>query len=294
MRRRFIVLSLVLIAIFSAARVGCGQDPKPPAGVAFHRNLEYGTGGGESLKIDLALPEKSDKPLPVVLMIHGGGWRGGSKEGHIQHIFGFAQQGYAAATVQYRFAPKHKFPAQLEDVKCAVRFLRANAEKYNLNKDRVGAIGFSAGAHLSMLLGTMGKEDGMEGEGGNAEQSSQVQAVVAYFGPTDLAADDIPENVIFMIDDLVGAKKSDKPELRVAASPITYVSKGDAPTLIFQGTKDRLVPHTQAYKMADALSKAGVPGRVEILLGADHGWAGKELVHTLKETAEFFAEQLKK
>jgi acetyl esterase/lipase len=288
------VLFIAALSACNLVQPSWGQDPKPPAGVVLHRNLEYGAGGGETVKLDLALPEKRDKPLPCIVMIHGGGWRGGNKDGHIQQIFGFAQQGYAAATVQYRFAPQHKFPAQVEDVKCAVRFLRANAEKYNINKDRFGAIGFSAGAHLSMLLGTMGKDDGMEGDGGHADQSSQVQAVVSFFGPTDLSADDIPNNVISMVDDLVGAKKSEEPELRVAASPVTYVTKGDAPTLMYQGTKDRLVPHTQAYKMADALTKAGVPGRVELLLGADHGWGGKELEHTLKGTTAFFAEHLKK
>lgn len=292
---RLIVLSLAFVG-FSICAFSCvAQDPNPPEGIAFHRNLEYGTGGGETLKLDLALPEKpSAKPLPVVVVIHGGGWRGGNKDGHIPQIFGFAQQGYAAVTVQYRFAPKHKFPAQVEDVKCAVRFLRANAEKYNLNKDRIGAIGFSAGAHLSMLLGTMDKADGLEGEGGNEDQKSKVQAVVSFFGPTDLAAEDYPANVVTMIDDLVGAKIGEKPELRKAASPVTYVNEGDAPMLLYQGTKDRLVPHTQAYEMADALTKAGVPGRVELLLGADHGWAGKELEHTLKGTTEFFAQHLKK
>jgi acetyl esterase/lipase len=290
-----LVLSLSVLTCCCAVPTCRGQDPKPPAGIAFHRNLEYGTGGGETLKLDLALPEKkSDKPLPVIVMIHGGGWRGGNKDGHLPQIFGFAQQGYAAATVQYRFAPKHRFPAQIEDVKCAVRYLRANAEKYNLDKDRFGAIGFSAGAHLAMLLGTMDKADGLEGDGGNAEQPSKVQAVVAFFGPTDLAAEDYPANVVAMIDDLVGAKQDEKPELRAAASPVTYVNKGDAPTLIYQGTKDRLVPYTQAFKMADALTKAGVPGRVELLLGADHGWAGKELEHTLKGTTAFFAEHLRK
>jgi acetyl esterase/lipase len=290
-----LVLPLGLLICCCLVPTCRAQDPKPPEGITFHRNLEYGTGGVETLKLDLALPEKpSAKPLPVIVMIHGGGWRGGNKDGHILQTFGFAQQGYAAATVQYRFAPKHKFPAQIEDVKCAVRYLRANAEKYNLNKDRIGAIGFSAGAHLSMLLGTMDKNDGLEGDGGNAEQSSKVQAVVSFFGPTDLAAADYPANVVAMIDDLVGAKAGEKPELRKAASPVTYVNEGDAPTLIYQGTKDRLVPHTQAYLMADALTKAAVPGRVELLLGADHGWAGKELEHTLKGTTEFFAEHLKK
>src|SRR3954462_9105452 len=96
MRFRFAVLLLVLVVVSSA----WSQDPKPPAGVTFHRNLEYGTGGGETLKLDLALPEKSDKPLPVVVVIHGGGWRGGNKDHHLPQIFGFAQQGYASATVQ--------------------------------------------------------------------------------------------------------------------------------------------------------------------------------------------------
>jgi acetyl esterase/lipase len=280
----------VLTMVLSLA----AQDPQPPAGIGYERDVEYGTGGGKPQKLDIAWPEQGDEARPCIVVIHGGGWRGGSKNAHRDMVQKLAQQGYTAATVQYRFAPEHAFPAQIEDVKCAVRFLRANAKKYKIDPQRLGAIGFSAGAHLSMLLGTMDPADGREGEGGNADEPSKVQAVVAFFGPTDLAADDIPKQVIGLVDDLVGAKQSEKPELRKAASPVTYVNRGDAPTLIYQGTKDPLVPHTQAYKMADALTAAGVPGRVELLLGAGHGWGGKDLEHTLKGSLDFFNEHLKK
>jgi acetyl esterase/lipase len=290
MVRRFVWCALLALASASTA---CAQ-PKVPAGVVYDADVEYGKGGDVKLQMDIARPEKVSAAAPCIVVIHGGGWRGGNRKQHVDAILALAQQGYVAATVSYRFAPEHKFPAQIEDCKCAVRFLRENAEKYNLDPDRVGAIGFSAGAHLSMLLGTMGKDDGMEGKGGHADQPSQVQCVVAYFGPTDFMADDIPESVIFMVDDLVGAKKDEKPELRKAASPVTYVTPGDAPTLIYQGTKDPLVPHTQAYKMADALTEAGVPGRVELLLGAGHGWGGADLLRSLEGAGKFFEAELKK
>ncbi len=102
-----------------------------------------------------------------------------------------AQQGYVSATIGYRLAPKHKFPAQVNDVKCAIRFLRAHADEYGIDPNRIGACGFSAGAHLAMMLGVVQKKDNLEGDGGNPDQSSAVQAVVSYFGPTDLTAEDI-------------------------------------------------------------------------------------------------------
>jgi hypothetical protein len=128
--------------------------------------------------------------------------------------------------------PKGTYPAQIEDVKCAVRHLRANADKYGIDKDRIGAIGFSAGAHLSLLLGTMDKADGLEGEGGHTDQSSKVQAVVSYFGPTDLTQPDLPDIVKGMLNDLVGGKVADKLDVAKSASPITYVDSADAPTLL--------------------------------------------------------------
>lgn len=270
------------------------QVPKQvPESVTFEKDVIYGRGGDEDLKLDLSRPRNSDKPAPCIVVIHGGAWRAGNKAGHDNLTWMFAERGYVSATIGYRFCPKHPFPAQVEDAKCAVRYLRAHADKYGIDSNRVGAIGFSAGAHLSLMLGVMGKDDGFEGSGGWQDQPSQVSAVVSYFGPTDLAADDIPDLSKPLVKDFIGGTPQEKPEPTRQASPITYVSKGDAPILFFQGTKDPLVPHTQAYRMIESLTKAGVPARAEILVGAGHGWGGNDLQRTITHTLDFFNEQLK-
>jgi acetyl esterase/lipase len=261
--------------------------------ILFEKDVVYGTGGGEDLKLNIARPKDATGPLPCIVFIHGGGWTAGNKDGHNAQIQEVAKKGYVSATVGYRFAPKHRFPAQIEDVKCSIRFLRANAEKYSIDKDRIGAVGFSAGAHLSMLLGTMDKGDGLEGQGGNPEQPSKVNAVVAWFGPTDLTTKDWPDASRKLVEQFLGGTLEEKPDIFKQASPVTYVNAGDAPTLIIQGTKDRLVPYTQAYLMIDALQKAGVPGRLDMILGADHGWGGQELQRTVDETQAFFEQYLR-
>jgi acetyl esterase/lipase len=267
--------------------------PQPPAGVAFEQDIAYGTGGTESLKLNLAQPEKRNGKLPCVVMIHGGAWRAGNRSVHNSQTWEFAQHGYVCVTISYRFCPQYRFPAQIEDAKCAVRFLRAHADQYGIDASHIGAVGFSAGAHLAMMLGVMDSGDGLEGSGGWPDQSSKVQAVVSYFGPTDLLAPDIPEVSRPLLRDFIGGTPQELPAQHKAASPVTYVNSGDAPMLLFQGTKDRLVPHTQAYKMVDTLSSAGVPGRAELLVGADHGWGGRDLQRTAAETFTFFDENLK-
>ncbi len=286
---------LTVCGLISAEAQEKPKTSAPPPGVSYTPDIEYGTGGGEKLRLDLAKPEKMERAAPCILVIHGGGWTNGDKRQHTDLIYKFAQQGYVAATVQYRFCPKHLFPAQVEDVKCAVRYLRAHAEEHKINPALFGAIGFSAGGHLSMMLGTMGKDDGLEGKGGHADQPSQVQCVVAFFGPTDLTRTDFTPLSVGIVSNFMGTTPEDDKGERKRASPLTYVDQGDAPLLIFQGTKDPLVPHTQALVMTEALTKAGVPGRVELLIGGDHGgnWGGDEYVRSWDESLRFFSKHLK-
>jgi acetyl esterase/lipase len=143
------------------------------------------------------------------------------------------------------------------------------------------------------MLGLTGPADGLEGNVPPGAPDSRIKAVVNYFGPTDLAAADIPEVCKPLVRDFLGGSPQEKPEAAAKASPLTFVSKDDAPVLTFQGTKDPLVPYSQAIKLADAMSTAGVPGRVELLLGAQHGWVGAELDRTINETFQFLDRHLK-
>lgn len=286
-------LALAAFVVVQFSQLAAAADATPEYEVELQENVQYGTGGGEPLTLHLAKPKGAEGPCPVIVYIHGGGWRAGSKDGHRDDIRRAAAQGYVAASVGYRFAPAARFPAQIEDCKCAIRWLRAHAKELNIDPNRIGAIGFSAGAHLSMILGAMDSADGLEGEGGWPEQSSKVQAVVAYFGPTNFNSP-YPDRTVPIIEEFLGGTPQEKPDAYRLASPITYVNKGDAPMLLFQGTNDILVPYEQAFEMVTALSKAGVPGRVEILLGKGHGWANDDLAHTRQVGDEFFSNWLKK
>jgi acetyl esterase/lipase len=264
-----------------------GQDDSQQVNIQLQRDVVYGKGG------DIAIPSPVTAPVPCIVVIHGGAWRQGDKKMHEAEIRRFAAQGYVSASLQYRLCPTHQFPAQVEDVKCAVRYLRAHAGQYGIDPARIGAVGFSAGAHLAMMLGTMDSADGLEGNGGWQDQSSKVQAVVAFFGPTEMGADDIPAISIPLLTDFLGGSRADKPDAYKLSSPITYVSKGDAPMLLLQGTEDPLVPYSQAVKMVTAMTKADVPGRVEFMIDAGHGWGGAQLERTIKVTNEFFKEHLR-
>lgn len=276
---------LVLVLVIGGIDIRAAE---PPDSVVFQRDVVYGTVNGVELKLNIARPREGTGKRPCVMVIHGGGWAAGDRKAHDEMTWQFASKGYVSATIGYRFAPKDPFPAQVQDVKAAARFLRANAEKYGIDPTRFGAVGFSAGAHLSMMLGTMDKEDGLDDSGGSEGHSSKVQAVVSYFGPTEFMVEFPPAS-----KEIVRKFLGESDEAKKRASPVTYVSKGDAPMLLFQGTKDVLVPHDQAYRMTEALTKEEVPGRVELLIGAGHGWGGKELQRTWALTMGFFDEHLK-
>ncbi len=263
MKFRFIVsLSLVLSAISTIH----AQVPKEaPAGTTANRDLTYGE--HERQKFDLFVP-KSEKPLPLIIWVHGGGWEGGSKEGN--PAVALLSKGFAVAGINYRLSKHAPFPAQIHDCKAAVRHLRANAKKYNLDADHIGVWGASAGGHLVALMGTSDGVKELEGDGGNPKESSRVQAVCDWFGPTDLLklspAGGSPNAVTRLIGGDLGVKK----DVASAANPITHIGKVVAPFLIIHGDKDRLVPLSQSELLHEALKKAGMETELLIFKGAGH------------------------
>ena len=273
----------------AVSSIATGAEPQK---TTTEQDIVYTKVGTSELKLDLARPTEGDGPYPAIVVIHGGAWRAGNKADVRPILPQFAQRGYIAISPQYRFCPKDTFPAQVHDVKAAVRWLKVNAKKYKVDPERIGAMGFSAGGHLALMLGLTSPADGLEGDVTAGGPDSRVKAVVNYFGPTDLAAKDIPDISKPLVKDFLGGTPQDKPEAAAKASPLTFVSKDDAPVLTFQGTKDPLVPFTQATKLAQAMSAAGVSGRVELLVGAQHGWAGPEMERTISETFSFLERHL--
>jgi acetyl esterase/lipase len=281
---------LFLFIAFSAA---VADEPKAKEDVKTFYDVVYTNAGGTELKLDVARPASGAGPFPAVLAIHGGGWQHGNKNDMRPVLLQLAREGFVAVSPQYRLAPKERFPAQVYDVKAAVRWVKGHAKEYDLDPEHVGAVGFSAGGHLAMMLGVTGPDDGLDGDAPPEAASSRIQAVVNYFGPTELGAADIPEFSRNLVNEFLGGTAQEKPDAYAQASPLTFVSKGDAPILSFQGTKDPLVPYSQAVKLADAQTKAGVPGRVELLLGLGHGWGGDDLKQTADETFAFFKKHLR-
>jgi acetyl esterase/lipase len=262
----------------------------PPQGTTVLRNLEYVKGGHERQKLDLYLPEKLEPaPLPVIVWIHGGGWQAGSKDRC--PAIPFVAKGYAVASINYRLSQHATFPAQIEDCKAAIRWLRANAAKYHLDADHIGAWGASAGGHLVALLGTTGNMKQWD-VGDNKDQSSRVQAVVDWFGRTDFRT--VGSRADSPVTKLLGGPVAENKEKATQASPVTHVTKGDPPFLIMHGDMDPLVAASQSEELTEALKKAGVEVTLKILKGAKHGGPEFSTPESRKLIADFFDKHLKK
>ncbi len=246
-------------------------DPALP-GTA-QKDITYGTADGVELKMDVYYPSTMDGPWPVVMYVHGGGWMKGDKSdgagsGLTQQL---VERGFLVVAVNYRLAPAYRFPAMIEDVQCAVRYMRAHSSLYNIDPDRIGAYGGSAGGHLVALLGTADETAGFSCECGYAEESSRVQAVADLFGPADLTVAFEGGAVGKALGEKVfGATDADSPLLR-DASPVSWASSDDPPFLIIHGENDRLVPISQSETLLDTLTAAGVPAKLVRVANAGHG-----------------------
>lgn len=265
-------LSLLLVLFCATSLIGLqnrtASTPQnstpasaPEAGneVTIHNDVEYGVVGGEKLLLDLYLPVDTTPRLrPAVVVIHGGSWSGGDKQGLSRMSTFLARWGFVVININYRLfrGNENRWPAQLDDAQRAVRWLRANAATYNVDPGRIGAFGHSAGAQMAALLGMEDTRD--NSNAGLAKYSSRVQAVVDVSGPSDFLADHDPEGDAQLTAFFGGDYKKNAAAWR-DASPVDHVEKSDAPFLIVQGTKDESVPMAQAQRLYDKLQAAGVP-----------------------------------
>lgn len=274
--------------------------PKPPVippNVVVERDVQYGQAGDVPLLLDVVRPkEKCEKPRPVIAFIHGGGWRAGSKSSVIGNLLPYAASGnYVGVSIEYRLSDVAIWPAQIHDCKAAIRWIRANAQKYNLDPEKIGVWGGSAGGHLVSMLGVSGGVKELEGGCGSAGHSSQVTCVVDFCGPSDFPAiarvkADAGRAAYNPVSMLLGGPVEEKQDLAKSASPITYVSSGAPPFLVVHGTADPIVPLDQATSFHAALKKAGVSSTFLKIEGGGHGIGGPEVQ---KRVQAFFEKHLR-
>jgi acetyl esterase/lipase len=253
--------------------------PKLPENVDVQHDVEYGKAGNKALFLDLYKPKESKGKTPGLIFVHGGSWRGGNRKIYGYYCQHFAEKGYVAATIEYRLSGEAPFPAAIQDVKCAIRWMRANAGKLGVDPDKIGLVGGSAGGHLVLLAAYANTDDPeLEGTGGNPGVSSRVQAVVDLYGPVTLRANkSSPKNPVLQF---MGGKSSDEaPELYAKASPFNHLTKDAPPTLILHGTVDELVPIAQSDKLAAKLAELGVPYLYDRQEGWHHGMDAVEVVN---------------
>ena len=256
---------------------------KLPDGVKVLRDVEYARVGDRSLTMDIFTPTLTRGKLPVVVWIYGCAWRGAWRRDAslpgMNVVGDLVGRGYAMASITHRLSSEAVFPAQIEDCKAAIRFLRANAAKYSLNANHIGVWGASSGGHLASLLGTSGDVKAVEGTvGDNLGVSSRVQCVVDYFGPSDMnkfkgqpvwpKVDD-PKSPLCQ---LFGGLLADKQDRVAQANPITYITRDCPPFLVAHGDKDNSVPFNQSELLVDALKKAGVDVTFQVVQGGGHGF----------------------
>jgi len=274
------------------------SEPSPEISNPIHgvaretqREVTYCTIDGVALKMDVYFPENAEGKTPLAVFIHGGGWSKGDKaDGQGRFEFpSLVEAGFTVISLNYRLAPEYKFPAMIEDVKCAIRSLRAHADEYNIDPNRIGVWGNSAGGHLVNLIGLTDESAGFE-QGEYLDQSSRVQLVVDMFGPVDLTTDFSSTFARIRPDVFLDGD-------RAKASPINYITPDDPPFLILNGDRDPVMPLSQSRQFYKALIAAGVDAQLIVVANGNHGFTTPDITPTREEITtiivKFFEEHLK-
>ncbi len=295
--RRFGAFGLLILILIATPPVRAWQDkPKAEASadVEFIKDIEYTNPDGQHLQLNLARPKIGSGPFPTVICIHGGGFRAGNRSGYDKLCTTLAEHGYVAMTVSYRLAPKYPFPAAVHDVKAAVRWAKANAKKYDIDPERIGVTGGSAGGTLAQLLAVTSDVKEFEGDGGSPEQSSKVQCVVNVYGANDFTKSygkSVDAAVVLPM--FLGGNLETARQKHILASPLYWVTPNASPTLCIHGTKDTYVNHEQAVWLVDRLKAANVEAELISLEGAGHGFKGKDAETADQALIAFFDKHLK-
>lgn len=274
---------VVLAAALGLASCSASQKHAP---VEVLRDIRYATHDGGSLALDVYRP-KGAKALPAVIWIHGGGWRSGSRA-EAANIEALAARGFVGVSVDHRYSTEAPFPAAVEDVKAAVRWVRAHAAEYGADPDRIGVWGASSGGHLALMVACADETAG--------PVSSRVQAACAWYAPTDLSNRDLGyalEEIQLFLGATIWSPAAK------AASPVTLASADDPPVLLVHGELDILVPPSHSRGMAEALRNAGTKAKLVLVKHARHGFEADggnpdpSKAEVLELSIDFFEEELK-
>ena len=237
--------------------------------------VRYAQVAGEELLLDLYLPRAAAAP-PLIVWVHGGAWRGGSRTS--MPLDGLLEEGFAVASVDYRLTPVARFPAQIHDIKAAIRFLRANERRYGFDASRIAVAGASAGGHLAALVGVTNAHPELEGRVGDAlDRSSDVQAIVSFYGAgnlTTILQQSTPHGLgvrIPALQLLLGSQPDDDPEVAKQASPLFHIDGADPPMLLLHGDQDPQMPINQSHELYGKYRELGVPAVMQVVHGAGHG-----------------------
>jgi acetyl esterase/lipase len=267
-----IQLTTVLIGICMIllhAAEAFAQSPEPDYG-----NIVFATVGDKSLALDIYLPDGVENP-PLLVWVHGGAWRSGSR---VEVPPVFVGGGFAVTSVDYRLSPEAQFPAQIHDIKAAIRFLRANGDKYGFSTDQIAISGSSAGAHLAALVGVTNGHSELEGTVGEYQDaSSDVQAIVSYFGASNLMSilgQSTPHGLSVRkpaLDLFIGGQPDVVTDVARLASPVFHVDAGDPPLLLLHGDQDPQMPINQSHELEGIYKQYGLDVSFDVVHGAAHG-----------------------